>query len=230
MAECQNVRLAGLIKHNYAKELRLPSPFSWSAMQAQSGDLRIHDLEVWNLSSGSKEVANELLDFLIEKCNDRGLSRICFTNTDSSVTEIEPQLITLLAQKAKDLIKLYIMGNRDASAQMKQDLANLTVNVFLQGSPNLKEVALGGNGWSSEIGGKICSAIAESRITSFVTVYLSSNPSWFDSAAKCEAWAKIFRKQRQLASLSMKDCNLSSSAKATIKAACPPKCKIGGMD
>ena len=90
MAECQNTRLTGLIKHNYARELRLPSPFSWSAMQAKSGNVRIHDLEVWNLSSGSKEVANELLDFLIEKCINRGLSRICFTNIDSSVTEIEP--------------------------------------------------------------------------------------------------------------------------------------------
>ena len=65
-------------------------------MQAQTGDIRITSLKIEYLS-GSKEAANDLLDFLIDKCPDRGLTEITFEGWTSSVPEVEPELLTLLA-------------------------------------------------------------------------------------------------------------------------------------
>ena len=70
MAQCQTFPLTGVVNTNRSKQ-KLPSSFSWTAMQAQTGDIRITNVEIFNLD-GSKEAANELLDFLIKKCPDPG--------------------------------------------------------------------------------------------------------------------------------------------------------------
>ena len=110
-------------------------------MQAQTGNIQITDLEAKDLS-GSKEAANELLDFLIDKCPDRGLTRIYFDRWKSSVTEVEPELFTLLAQKVKDLETMLIFGMSTATTQVKQELANLVIKVIRQAPVNLKELGL----------------------------------------------------------------------------------------
>ena len=98
-------------------------------MQAQTGDIRITDLQIWELS-GSKEAANELLDFLIDKCPGRGLARIYFYGWRSYVIEVEPELLTLLAQKAQDIEVLGIMCMESVTTQVKQELVNLAVSVI----------------------------------------------------------------------------------------------------
>ena len=94
MAQCQNFHLTGDIIINGSPHV-LCSLFPKEGMQTQAGNIQITDLMIFNLS-GSKEAANELVDFLIDKCPDRGLNRINFVGWKSSVTEVEPELLTLL--------------------------------------------------------------------------------------------------------------------------------------
>ena len=82
------------------------------------------------------------------------------------MTEMEPELIPLLAQKAQDIEVLTIGGVKGATTQVKQELANLAVSVIQQTPVNLKVLSLHDSGFSSEMGGKICSALAESSISS----------------------------------------------------------------
>ena len=140
MTQCQNSNLSGNVGIN-RKLVELPTPFSWTAMQDQTGDIRITDLQIDNLD-GSKEAANELLDFLIDKCPDRGLTKICFGDWKSTVTEVEPELLTMLAQKAQDIESLLIYNMKGATTQMKQELANLAISVIQQASVNLETLYL----------------------------------------------------------------------------------------
>ena len=54
--------------------------------------------------------------------------------------EVEPLLLTLLAQKAQDLETLVLFNMRDATAQVKQEMADLAVSVIQQATVNLKQL------------------------------------------------------------------------------------------
>ena len=55
---------------------------------------------------------------------------------------------------------------KDVTTQVQQELANLVVSVIQQAPVNLNALDLGDSGLSSDMGGKICSALAESNIDS----------------------------------------------------------------
>ena len=52
---------------------------------------------------GSVEAFNECLDFSVDRIPASGLHTVWFTSWQASVSEVEPEILTLLASKCQDL-------------------------------------------------------------------------------------------------------------------------------
>lgn len=82
MAESVYPALTGGICYN-GQWIKLPLPFSWTAMQAAHGDREITELSIGHGHdgqplSGCNEAVNEFLDFSVQQVTDTGLKIIQF--------------------------------------------------------------------------------------------------------------------------------------------------------
>ena len=106
MAQSTNPTLTGRFIYNGHLFMN-PSPMSFAAMQDKFGDKEITQLQVGHsyeeAIGGSSEAMNEFLDFTVDKIPDLGLSLVWFANWSSSVSEIEAEILTVLASKCTDL-------------------------------------------------------------------------------------------------------------------------------
>ena len=100
MAQATNSTLRGFICYNdfdYGKQITLPSSMSFAAMESNHGNVEIRKLRI-NCLDGAKEAVNDLLDFSVAKIPAAtGLEYLEFYDWRSSVVEVEPEILTLLA-------------------------------------------------------------------------------------------------------------------------------------
>ena len=70
-------------------------------------------------------------------------------------------------------------------------------------------------------GQEICEALVDSGLSNFDSMRWDSNPGWFDSEAKCAAWAVFFIRQTSLREMTLCNNNISGGRKEMLKAAFP---------
>ena len=107
MAECTNPTVENIMVEYNGEFVPLPNPFSWEAMKAANQNIDITELQIGGgfskPLSGSKEAANELLDFSVDQIAEAGLQRLVFCFIEASVTELEVEILTVLAPKASQI-------------------------------------------------------------------------------------------------------------------------------
>ena len=76
-------------------------------------------------------------------------------------------------------------------------------------------------GSSGNAGDQICAALTKANITTLKEIALNDCPNCFASEEQCTAWAAVLNNQTNLKKLRLRDCNVSGTREATIRAACP---------
>ena len=81
---------------------------------------------------GDTNAVNALLDYFAEKADNNRTSSLRFVGFESTVAEIEPEILTIMASKSRNMREIWIRWMSKATEQVKHALTVLTVDIIHQ--------------------------------------------------------------------------------------------------
>ena len=88
---------------------------------------------------------------------------------------------------------------------VKMTIETNFIDFMCHTSHNLEELTIRQNAWSEFCGQEICKAMITNDVKSLRRVKIEDQPNWFDSVEKCQAWAELFARQKNLVKVYLGD-------------------------